>query len=32
MPGIENWDNLTSGVRQRLIRRMPDRAIGIIDS
>ena len=31
MPKIENWDNLPAGVRQHLIDRMRDRAIGITD-
>jgi hypothetical protein len=31
MPRIENWDNLPAGVRQHLIDRMRDRAIGITD-
>jgi hypothetical protein len=31
MPKIENWDNLPLGVRQHLIERMRDRAIGIAD-
>ena len=31
MPKIETWTNLPSGVRQHLIDRMRDRAIGIAD-
>jgi hypothetical protein len=31
MPGIENWDSLPAAVRQHLIDRMRDRAIGIAD-
>ena len=31
MPRIETWDNLLTGVRQHLIDRMRDRAIGIAD-
>jgi hypothetical protein len=31
MPKIECWDNLPEGVRQHLIDRMRDRAIGIAD-
>lgn len=31
MPKIESWDNLPAGVRQHLIDRMRDRAIGIGD-
>jgi hypothetical protein len=29
MPGIDNWDSLPAAVRQHLIDRMRDRAIGI---
>ena len=31
MPKIASWDNLPPGIRQRLIDRMRDRAIGIAD-
>ena len=31
MPKIENWGNLPEGIRQHLIDRMRDRAIGIAD-
>lgn len=31
MPKIETWGNLPAGVRQHLIDRMRDRAIGIAD-
>jgi len=31
MPKIESWGNLPAGVRQHLIERMRDRAIGIAD-
>jgi len=31
VPKIENWGNLPAGVRQHLIDRMRDRAIGIAD-
>lgn len=29
MPGIDNWDSLPAAVRQHLIDRMRDRAIGM---
>jgi hypothetical protein len=31
MPGIDNWDSLPAAVRQHLIDRMRDRAIGMAD-
>ena len=31
MPQLERWDSLPEGVRQHLIERMRDRAIGISD-
>ena len=31
MPNIESWGNLPEGVREHLIDRMHDRAIGIAD-
>ena len=31
MPKIERWDNLPAGVRQHLIDRARDRAIGVAD-
>jgi hypothetical protein len=31
MPQLERWDNLPEAVRQHLIERMRDRAIGISD-
>ncbi len=31
MPTIERWENFPEGVRQHLIERMRDRAIGIAD-
>jgi hypothetical protein len=31
MPKIESWGNLPAGVRQHLIDRMRDRAMGIAD-
>lgn len=31
MPQIERWENLPQGVRQHLIGRMRDRAIGLAD-
>jgi hypothetical protein len=31
MPGIESWDKLPANVRQHLIDRMRERAIGIAD-
>jgi hypothetical protein len=31
MPKIDSWDKLPVGVRQHLIERMRDRAIGIAD-
>jgi hypothetical protein len=31
MPKIETWSNLPPGVREHLIGRMRDRAIGIAD-
>ncbi|MCC6366467.1 MAG: hypothetical protein IT165_23350 [Bryobacterales bacterium] len=31
MPQLERWDSLPQEVRQHLIERMPDRAIGISD-
>jgi len=31
MPQLERWDNLPERVRQHLIERMRDRAIGVSD-
>ena len=31
MPKVERWENLPEGVRQHLIDRMRDRAIGLAD-
>ena len=31
MPQLERWDNLPTGVRQRMIERMRDREISISD-
>jgi hypothetical protein len=31
MPQVERWGNLPEGVRQHLIARMRDRAIGVAD-
>jgi hypothetical protein len=31
MPRIERWENFPEGVRQHLVERMRDRAIGIAD-
>ena len=31
MPQVERWENLPEGVRQHLITRMRDRAIGVAD-